>query len=208
MPPAPFGKRCISTGRPRIAAHERLARREVVVDEVELGLAPLREEHLARARDARLAGRRPRARPRRMRSPAATVGAVERGPGSAVGCPHRHQGRRYPGRRARPDLASTGAPPHSSSPRSPPACSPARAAGAELSRRRHLADHAGGRRPGGIGGRVDRRRQFHRGVHLGGREPAARRRWPRRHRPARRPPAPTTRRARASCTSATRRRSA
>ena len=33
-------------------AHDRLGDREVVVDEVELGLAPLLEEHLARARDA------------------------------------------------------------------------------------------------------------------------------------------------------------
>ena len=51
-PLAPCGKRCMSTGRPPIVAHERLRDREVVVDEVELGLAPLREQHLARARDA------------------------------------------------------------------------------------------------------------------------------------------------------------
>ena len=37
-PPAPFGNRCISTGRPPHRAHQRRLDRLVVVDEVELGL--------------------------------------------------------------------------------------------------------------------------------------------------------------------------
>ena len=46
LPAAPSGKRCINAGRPPIAAHQRLGDREVVVDEVELRLAALGEEHL------------------------------------------------------------------------------------------------------------------------------------------------------------------
>ena len=49
LPPAPSGKRCSSTGRPPIAPQDRLLDREVVVDEVELGVAPLGEEHLVGA---------------------------------------------------------------------------------------------------------------------------------------------------------------
>ena len=51
-PVAPCGNRCISTGPAADRPHDRLGDRQVVVDEVELGLAPLREQHLARARDA------------------------------------------------------------------------------------------------------------------------------------------------------------
>ncbi len=40
-PPAPFGKRCMSTGRPPIAAQQRLGHGLVVAHEVELGLAAL-----------------------------------------------------------------------------------------------------------------------------------------------------------------------
>ena len=51
-PSAPCGNRCISTGRPPIVRMTGSADGQVVVDEVELGLAALGEQHLAGARDA------------------------------------------------------------------------------------------------------------------------------------------------------------
>ena len=48
---APFGNRCSSTGRPPIAAMSGSRDGEVVVDEVELGVAPLGEEDLAGVAD-------------------------------------------------------------------------------------------------------------------------------------------------------------
>ena len=51
VPPAPLGKRCSSTGRSPIARISGSLDGQVVADEVELRLAPLREEHLLRAGD-------------------------------------------------------------------------------------------------------------------------------------------------------------
>ena len=54
-PPAPRGKRCMSTGRPPIVRSSGSLTREVVVDEVALGLAALGEQHLAGTREPDLA---------------------------------------------------------------------------------------------------------------------------------------------------------
>ena len=51
LPSAPFGKRCISVGRPPARPQERLFDGEVVAHDVELRLPTLREEDLVRARD-------------------------------------------------------------------------------------------------------------------------------------------------------------
>ena len=55
LPLAPWGKRCISTGRPPIVRSSGSATARVVADEVELGLAALGEEDLVRAGDPHLA---------------------------------------------------------------------------------------------------------------------------------------------------------
>ena len=47
VPVAPWGNRWSRTGRPPMAAHQRLLDGLVVVDQVELGLSPLGEEDLA-----------------------------------------------------------------------------------------------------------------------------------------------------------------
>ena len=56
-PPAPFGNRCSSTGPVADRAHQRLFDGEVEVDEVKLGVAPVAEEDLVRARDGDLVAR-------------------------------------------------------------------------------------------------------------------------------------------------------
>ena len=65
-PPAPSGKRCSSTGRPPMARSSGSRDRLVVADEVELGLAPLGEEHLVRAGSPPARARPPPPPPRRQ----------------------------------------------------------------------------------------------------------------------------------------------